>query len=112
MARPARPARSAAVDVPDRGDRAELERRIDSLQRENDRLRAELARGPRDETWFTPGVLGALVLGIFFALWFKYEPAMRRRAAAPAAEAAPVPGEYNPPAPPAAPSAPAAPGGH
>jgi len=97
----ARTARSPRTE-PDRHDRAELERKVESLEREVDRLRAELARGPRDETWFTPGVLGALALGIFFALWARYEPALRRRATASAVEAAPTPGEYNPP--PAAPS--------
>lgn len=101
MPRPARASRQESTAHDDRPDRAALERKVESLEKEVERLRAELARGPRDETWFTPGVLGVLALGIFFALWFKYEPAMRARASAPAAAAAPAPGEYNPPPTPA-----------
>jgi hypothetical protein len=82
----------------DHPDLAELDRKVESLQREVARLRAELDGGPRDNTWFTPGVIGLLALGLFFALWVKYEPVLRRRAEAPAPSAqSATPGEYNPP---------------
>ncbi len=107
MARQARQSRSdTATERSHPDDRAELERKIESLQREVDRLRAVVAKGPTDETWFTPGVLGVLALGIFFALWFRYEPASRQRPATAAVETTTL-GEYNPPAAPAAPAAPA-----
>lgn len=77
-------------------DRASLELENAALRRENAELKARLAKGPTDETWFTPGLLGVLALGLFFALWAKYNPLARTRAAAPAAVTAP--GDYNPPA--------------
>jgi hypothetical protein len=110
MARTARPQRTeTASERSHPGDRAELERQIESLQREVDRLRAVVAKGPSDETWFTPGVLGVLALGIFFALWFRYEPMSRQRPATAAVETTTL-GEYNPPPAAPAPAAPAAPG--
>lgn len=80
-------------------DRSTLERRIESLERENAELRARLEKGPSDETWFTPGVLGLLFLGLFAAAWVRYAPPMGRRAHADTAAAdAGATGEYNPPA--------------
>ena len=77
-------------------DRGPLERQIEALQRENEDLKARLAKGPSDETWFTPGILSLLFLGLFAAGWARYVPSARRRA--PVVVDASTPGEYNPPA--------------
>lgn len=77
-------------------DRSALERRVEALERENEELRARLARGPSDETWFTPAVLSLLFLGLFAAGWARYVPSARR--AQTTVASAPTPGEYNPPA--------------
>jgi len=94
-----KPTRPTATRSEDRGS---LEQQLAALQRENADLKARLARGPVDESWFTPGVLSVLALAVFFALWAKYMP-MRRSAAAPAVAERPA-GEYNPTRP-AAPAA-------
>ncbi len=85
----AKPQRQSRVE-----DRGALERQIEALQRENDELKAKLAKGPSDETWFTPAVLSLLFLGLFAAGWARYVPSARRHA--PAAVDAGATGEYNP----------------
>jgi len=87
MAKTQRPTRS--------DDRPALEQQIAALQRKNDELEARLAKGPTDETWFTPGIMSLLFLALFGALWFRYVPSLRARRA-PVVEAG-VPDEYNPP---------------
>ncbi len=77
-------------------DRAALERKIESLEgklealrREKVELEAKVAKGPSDETWFTPGLLSLLFLGLFAALWVKYVPASPARNAPPSSAARP-----------------------
>ncbi len=90
----AKPQRQTSSD-----DRTTLARRVETLERENAELRAKLEKGPSDETWFTPGVLGLLFLGLFAAAWIRYTPMLARRAHADTATAdAGATGEYNPPA--------------
>lgn len=84
-------------------DRAALTEQIASLRRENAELKAKLARGPVDDTWFTPGVMAVLALGVFFALWARYVPSAARAATAPVVAERPA-GEYNPTARPPSPS--------
>lgn len=75
-----------------------MEQELRAVREENARLRERLAKGPTDETWFTPGVLSLLFLGLFFALWYRYVPSMRPRAAGAVVVDAGATGEYNPPA--------------
>ena len=95
MARTTRQSRPAARTDPP--DAAALEQKIDELRRENDELTARLAKGPTDETWFTPGLLSLLAVGLLAVLWYRYAPPIRPRGA----NATPAPvvdaGEYNPP---------------
>ena len=98
MARTTRQSRPASrTETP---DVAALEQKIDELRRENDELKARLAKGPTDETWFTPGLLSLLAVGLLAVLWYRYAPPIRPRGAN--ASTAPVAaadaGEYNPPA--------------
>lgn len=102
MVKPARPS-AARTD-----DAATLVQQVAALQRENAELKTKLAKGPVDDSWFTPGVLSLLALALFFALWAKYSP-LRRAPAAEAATTARPAGEYNPTAPAAAAPTPAAP---
>jgi hypothetical protein len=76
-------------------DRPSLEQQIAELQRKNDALEARLAKGPTDETWFTPGLMSVLFLALFGALWVRYVPSLRAHRA-PVVEAG-APDEYNPP---------------
>lgn len=99
MARATRQPRSSErAERDDHGDRSASEQELRTLRDENARLRERLARGPTDETWFTPGVLSLLFLGLFFALWYRYVPSMRPRANAAVTADAGATGEYNPPA--------------
>lgn len=83
MAKPTRPSRPEP-QRPD--DRAALEQQIESLRKENAELKARLAKGPVDESWFTPGLLSLLFLGLFAALWVRYVPAAARPRAAAVAD--------------------------
>jgi hypothetical protein len=71
-----------------------LEARVEALVRENNELKAKIAQGPTDETWFTPGLMGLLALGLFGALWARYEPVFRHRST-PTVQTPPA-DEYNP----------------
>jgi hypothetical protein len=98
MARTTRQSRPASrTETPDVDA---LEQKIDALRRENDELKARLAKGPTDETWFTPGLLSLLAVGLLAVLWYRYAPPIRPRGAnASTAPTATVDaGEYNPPA--------------
>lgn len=87
MVKPARSSRPAAPS---------LEQQVESLRRENAELKARLAKGPVDDSWFTPGVLSLLFLALFGALWMKYVPTRRARPAAALVADAGTAGEYNP----------------
>lgn len=99
MARATRQTRDTArPEREEQGRRGPLEEELQALRDENNRLRARLARGPTDETWFTPGVLSVLFLGLFFALWYRYVPSMRPRGGGAPVVDAGASGDYNPPA--------------